>query len=220
MSARQLPIVAAAAAALGASGAGIAATLGVTAARLTSYAAAGTVPTSTCTLNPVADAYVDSNSKASNFGTATTVKVQAASGATKPMRSFLRFNVAGCVPANAAIVSATLGLYLRTAPLLSRTYEVATASAAWTESGGGGITWNNQPGVSTTPTASVATGITSGVQLQWNVAADVQAFADGTAANNGWRVADSAEGSAVTYTGTLDSREGTNRPVLSISYWP
>lgn len=208
---RRAVLIVVAVAALGAGGAAFGAQLGVTTASLTAYSAASTVPTSLCTLAPVSDAYVDTNAKNTNFGTATTLVVQASA---KPQRAFVRFSVGSCVPANAKVASASLKLFLRTAPAQSRTYAAAPASAAWTETG---ITWAAQPAVGTA--TSVATGTTNGVQLQWNVAADVQAVASG-GADNGWRISDATEASVTAYTGTFDSREGTTAPSLVVTYWP
>jgi hypothetical protein len=68
----------------------------------------------------------------------------------------------------------------------------------------------------------VATGTTNGVTLSWNVASDVQLYADGTS-NFGWRIADSAEGANSNRQGTFRTREtgtASQRPSLSITYYP
>lgn len=194
-------------------GTALAASLGVTTQRLTSYSAASSVPASSCTLTANADSYVDALSGNSNFGTDTSVSVKN----NKAKRTFVLFDVASCVPAGAQVLTASLSLFLWSAPS-SRTYDVYRVTAAWTETG---ITWNNQPSAAATATASVATGATDGVTLSWDVQADVAAFASGTA-NDGWRIRDRTETGGGTE-GQFRSREwGTaaERPTLSISFYP
>jgi hypothetical protein len=201
--------------ALAATGAAVAASLGVSSTGLTTYSAAASIPASSCTLTAVADSYVDENSPLTDNGALTTMNVQSRN--LRNQRSFVRFDVASCVPANASVVSATLGLYLATAPAASRTYNAQRASAAWTES----VNWLSQPGVTGTA-VGVATGTTNGVTLSWDVTSHVQLYADGTA-NNGWRIADSAEGANPARQGIFRTREWTTaaqQPSLSIGYYP
>lgn len=202
-------------AALAAAGLAVAATLGVTSATLTTYGAAASIPASTCTLTADADADVDEQFKTANNGALTTMSVEDRTNQRR--RSFVHFDVASCLPAGALVVSATLSLHLATAPAPSRTYDAQRAAGAWTES----VNWNSQPGVAGTA-VGVATGTTDAVTLSWPVTTDVQLFANGTA-NDGWRIADAAEGANSRAVGTFRTREwGTaaERPTLSITYYP
>jgi hypothetical protein len=190
-----------------------AASLGVATASLTSFAAAGAVPTATCSLPAVADTTISGATPIAN-GAATTLTV--ANGA-KPSRALVRFDVGGCLPTSSKVVSASLRLYLRTAPTASRTDGAYVLSAPWVEST---VTFDAQPAAAATATATTATGTTNAATLQWDVAADVQSFADGSAANNGWLVEDTSEGPGTLRTQTFDSREGPQVPVLVVTYWP
>jgi hypothetical protein len=181
---------------------------GLTVQSLTTYAAASTVPTSSCNSNPTQDATIDGQRKNSNYGSQTTLTVT--SNGTKPAYGLVQFTP--CASANAYIVSATLALLLSTAPGGTRTYGAFPVSGGWVEST---VTWNTAPGISGTASATQTTGA-SGSTMQWTVTGDVQGFVNG-GANNGWALEDTG----TTYdSGSLDSREGATQPVLSIVYYP
>lgn len=174
----------------------------------------------TCTLTASGDSYVSEDvlSQDSNFGTATTLTVESSIAGDE--RSFATFDLVSCgIPTGTDVVSATLKLYLSTAPTTSRTYDAHRVTQSWTETG---VTWTNQPTVAGAATASTATGTTNGVTLTWSVTSDVQSFVDETASNFGWRVADNAEGSVVVLTGTFSAREhatASQRPALEVVFW-
>lgn len=184
---------------------------------LTVLSAPATVPLSTCTLTAAADAYVDGDVLAagSNFGTAATLSVR--SSALGNRRSFARFDLTACPDfANARVTSATMYLFATTAAA-GRTYDVHRATASWSETV---VTWNNQPAVAGSATASTAT---AAGEMSWPVAADVTSFVAGSETNFGWRIADRTEGAAVAATSTFAAREdGTpsQRPRLQIEYYP
>lgn len=215
-------LVAVSAAALVAAVSAAAASLALAPARLTTASAASNVPVSTCSLAASsADAYVDGAvlSMGTNFGSSTDLAVR--SSLLGNRRSFVRFDLASCgIPASARVTGATLGLFMSQAPTSSRTYEARRVTAAWVEST---ITWSNQPAVAGAATATVSTGTTSGVTLQWAVTSDVQAFVAGTATNNGWRFADGTEGALLAVGSIFGSREratGSERPTLVVTYFP
>ena len=213
---RKLLVIAAASVVLVSAATAFAASLTVTSSRLTSFSGATSVPTSTCTLNPSADSYVSDGllEGNSNFGGATTLQV---SGGSTDKRTFVRFDLASCLPSTAEIKSATLRLVLTTAPGQNRTYETTRVSASWAE---GSITWNNQPGVGVS-SGTVATGTTSGVTREWTVSSDVQAFTNGTATNNGWRIADTDESGLLgSQEGRFGSRESASKPEIVVVYYP
>jgi hypothetical protein len=213
--ARRLVLVALAVAILLGATSALASSLSVTSARLTSFSGPTSVPTSTCSLGAEADSYVSNAvlQADTNFGTATELHVSA--GLTDK-RSFVRFELS-CVPGTAEVKSATLRLVLATAPSSSRTYAAHRVSASWAE---GSITWNNQPGIGVS-SGTVATGTTNGVTLQWTVTSDVQAFVNGSATNNGWRIADSDESGVLSsQEGRFGSSEGTGSPELEVVFHP
>jgi hypothetical protein len=178
----------------------------VTAASVTTYTAPSTVPTSSCSSNPTQDATVDSGHKNTTNGTLTTLTI--ASG-LKPEWGLVQFTP--CAPANAAIVSASMQLRVTLAPG-ARTWGAYLVNGAWTEAS---VTWNNVPAVSAAASDSQPAGAL-GSTVQWSLAADVQAIVNG-GANNGWALEDNGAGTA---TGTLSSREGAVKPVLSLVYYP
>jgi hypothetical protein len=196
---------------------GAAAGLSLTPRSLTVLSAPATVPLSTCTLTAVTDSYVDGDVLAagSNFGTAATLSVRSAALGNR--RSFVRFDLTACPDfANARVISATMVLFATTAAA-GRTYDVHRATASWSETV---VTWNAQPAIAASATASTAT---AAGEMSWSVAADVSAFVAGSATNFGWRITDRTEGAAVAQTSTFASREDgmpSRRPRLHIEYYP
>jgi hypothetical protein len=179
----------------------------VTAASVTTYSAASTVPTSSCTSNPTQDATIDANHKNTNSGTATTLAI--AEGA-KPQWALVQFTP--CAPANAYVVSASMQLRVTQAPTGTPTWGAYLINGAWAEAN---VAWTTAPAVSTTASNAQPAGAL-GVTMTWSLTADVQAMVNG-GANNGWAIEDNGAGTA---TGTLSSREGTVKPVLSLVYYP
>jgi hypothetical protein len=221
---RRWAVVIVAAGALIGGGVALAASLGVTSSRLTTSTVLATVPTSNCTLEPSGDSYVDQATlqQGSNFGGATTLQVESSQTlalVSTNKRSFVKFDLSTCgIPSVAVVTSATLSIFLSTAPSQSRTWNVSRVTASWTESG---ITWSNQPAATTS--TSIATGTLSNVTLQASVTADVQSFVSGSLTNNGWRLSDSAESSSTARNGQFRSREfatTAQRPKLVIDYYP
>jgi hypothetical protein len=175
----------------------------------------------TCTLSAVSDADVNKALATTNFGTATTLLVNADSTTTE--RSFLRFDLSSCAPAIAAdalVQSATVQLTISVAALATRTYELRRATAAWLETA---VTWNLQPAVASPATASttVSLGAASGTVVEWTATSDVQAYLTGARTDVGWRVSDSSEGIALGTPLTFGSREAASgQPRLVVSYLP
>ncbi len=201
-------------------GVALAASLGVTSAKLTVSTYASSITPTTCTLNAAsADSYVAQGSATTNFGTDTEMHVTSRSG-SQNRRTFVRFDISPCaIPANSLITAASLKLFLSSAPSANRTHDVHRVTASWTETG---LTWNNQPTVASSATTSFATGTTDNVTLTADVASDVQAFVDGTT-NNGWRVKDQVEDSSTERRSRYSSRETTTasqRPILEVTYYP
>jgi hypothetical protein len=187
--------------------------------KLVAYRALSIVPVTSCVLGAQADSYVSEFELSTNHGTATSLTVRSESLGNR--RSLLQFDVASCaIPSGALIRSATVRLVVTTAPAESRTYAVHRVTGSWTETG---VTWSNQPSVASSATASASTGTIAGAVVQWSVEPDVDAFVQGTAVNNGWRVSDASEGALTSVQTAFAAREnGTTsiRPSLSITYYP
>jgi hypothetical protein len=202
---------------LATAGATLAASIALTSARLTTLAKVYGSPT-TCTLGPTADAYVYQLLASSNFGTATTLDV--ASTVATAKETFIRFDLSSCspaIPTGAIVQSATVKLTVSSLALSTRSYVLKSTSVTWAETT---LTWSNAPAVAAAATASttVNAGTAAGTVVQWTVASDVQSFVTAAATNNGWRLADSAEGSGIS-TISFGSREAASgRPQLVITY--
>lgn len=215
-------VVAGLSAAVGAT-VGFAAGLTITPKDLMVYTSASTVPVITCTLTPSADDYV-AQDDGSNFGSATALHVQSYETTllliTTPRnrRSFVKFDIASCsIPAGARVKSATLSIFLSSAPNQNRTWNISRVTSSWTENN---VNW---PGPSATTSTSITTGTTSNVTRSATVTSDVAAFVSGSQTNQGWRFSDSAENSSTQRNGQFRSREwgtASERPTLVIEYYP
>ena len=166
-----------------------------------------------------ADSYVQQDASGTNYGDAVLMDVGSMKdgGTYKNRRSFAKFDVSS-IPASSTVSSATLTLCATGVPIDTRTYEVHAASADWAEMT---ITWSNQPSVAASATDSTTTP-SSPACMTWDVAADVQAWVDGTT-NYGWRVVDSAEGHPGDYLSQFRTRENSvvaERPTLEVTYTP
>jgi hypothetical protein len=182
-----------------------ASTLGtLTIQSLTTYAAASTVPTSTCNGTDDFDSWVDGANPTTRHGGATTLRVNS----NRPSYALLQFTP--CAPANAAIVSATMSLYVNTANK-TRVHDVYAITSAWANN----VTFATQPSIAGTASASATTAPVGGTTT-WDLTADVQSMVNG-GLNDGWEIQDNGSGNGnVLY----DSLQGTNLPDLSIVYYP
>src|SRR5262249_15020444 len=142
----------------------------------------------------IADAYVDSASPASNFGTATSVRI--APGQT----GLMQFDLSG-VPSGSVISRATLVLFVSgvTTP---GTVAVLPLTGPWTETG---VTLNTTPATG----ASVA-GVAVGAVGQF-VSADITSLVQGwvTSPATNFGVALKPDVGAPSTSVTLDSKEST-----------
>lgn len=162
----------------------------------------------TVTLTATADAYVDENSAASNFGSATTLNVQSRS--TRDQRALVQFTLPS-IPAGCKIGTATLRL-TASPGTTGRTLQALQLSASWTETG---VTWNNQPGT----TGTAATTASANGTVQWTVTSIVQSMYSGT--NNGFVIRDANEdavGSGILQTFFSRENSSTNKPQLVITF--
>lgn len=199
-------------------GIALAAALPISPAFLTAASKAYGAP-ATCTLTAVADASVNSLSPNTNAGTTTQLNVSPNLLATQ--RTFVRFDLAGCspsIPADAIVQSATVQLTVASAVLATRTIQLRSVTATWTEAG---VTWNNQPAVagSVTSSSGVTVGQAAGTVVSWTATSNVQSFVTGAATDFGFRLADSAEGAVAGLALVLNAREAASgRPQLVVTY--
>ena len=195
-----------------------AATLLVTTSRITTSSTSVSIPPTTCTLTPVADAALDRATQNSNYGNLTSLAVRSLSG-NNQRRSLVRFDIASCgIPATAVIRTSQLTLVPSSGPASSRTYNVHRVAAAWNEAT---VTYANQPSFVAGPTADTVTGVTPAT-LSWSVSSDISAFIAGTT-NNGWLIKDSVENAGTsieTVFGSSENATAGNRPSLTITYYP
>lgn len=126
------------------------------------------------------DSYVSSVLPTTNYGTATSLKVQSLTGYLK--RGLLEFNVAAYQAVN--IQDVTLRLYCSAAAASGRTYNVSRITGSWTETG---VNWNNQPATTSNVSKAAPTG------TGWWEANVTDIYVAGTSI--GFRVADASEGS-------------------------
>ena len=175
----------------------------------------------TCTLTATSDAYVNKALPTTNFGTGTTLLLNADTTTTE--RSFVRFDLSSCapsIPSDALVQTARVQLTVSVAALATRTYDLRGTTAAWVETT---ATWNVQPAVagSTTASTTVTLGTLVGTVVEWTATGDVQSYVTGAATNLGWRLGDASEGIALGTPLTFGSREGaTGQPKLVVTYLP
>jgi hypothetical protein len=175
----------------------------------------------TCTIGPIADSYVDKALATTNFGTGTTLLLNADSTTTE--RAFVRFDLSACspaIPSDALVQSAKVQLTVAAVAPATRTYELGRSTAAWVETT---VTWNAQPTVAGTATASATVNLGSiiGAVVEWTATGDVQAYATGAATDLGWRVSDTNEGIVLGTPLSFGSREAaTGQPRLVVTYLP
>jgi hypothetical protein len=197
---------------------GLGAALTVTAAHLLGANHTYAAPV-TCTLSAVSDSYVNSALATTNFGTSTLLSISPNTLSTQ--RAFVRFDLTTCspaIPADALVRSATLSMTVAAAVLATRTIDLRSATASWTEAG---VTWNAQPTVagSVTSSAGVTVGQAVGTVISWNAVADVQSFVTAASTDFGFRLSDSAEGVIGGLVLSFNAREAASgRPQLVVTY--
>jgi hypothetical protein len=193
-----------------------AATLPVTAPRLTTVDRPETVPTKTCSQESAADTFTDQASPSTNNGTGPELRVASRTGFAK--RAFLRFDLSGCsIPPGAVVRSAELSLYMWSAPSATRTYGAYRLTSAWDETT---LTWASaQPSAVGSATDTVTTGGAGFVR--WDVTADVQAQVSAPGSSHGWALRDLTETGGTQREARFLSREyGAGPPSLEIAYHP
>jgi hypothetical protein len=200
-------------------------------------ATATAVPTRSVTPVPpvqlaaVQDAWIDQANPTQNKGNDGNLHVSPV--AARIRRTLVKFDLSS-MPSPACVSSAALRLTLTAVQSPAQTFAVHRLTQSWTEGKGtsnSGVTWSRRDGVTAwttgggdfvaTPTASVSTGTTKNVTLQWDVTADVKTFVAGTASNQGWLVKDSNEGTGKEFQfASRETATTSSRPQLQITFAP
>lgn len=198
----------------------------------------------TVVLSPNADNTIYSNLTGNSNGAGTDM-VAGNADTSGPRRAMIRFPITS-IPAGSTINSALLTL-THTSPqgptqlTGTRVVTFHRATAGWTEgtasgiggqgaaTAGSGATWLNRSGAILwgTPggdflasaTGSVTVNDALGQYTSTNLAVDVQAWRNGTAANNGWILrGDEGTGKRVKWFATRENATVSSRPFLTVNY--
>jgi hypothetical protein len=164
------------------------------------------VSAGTQTVTASADSYVSQANLGTNYGTATTLRVQAAT--SKNQRTLVSFSLPPA-PAHCSLIGATLQLYTTTLKA-GRTYQAWQIAASWSETG---VTWANQPATTGTP----ANATTASGWVSWTVTGEVQAM---YARSHffGFLIKDATEDTPTTYLDVYSSRTGSHPPKLVLTW--
>lgn len=161
----------------------------------------------TITLNPVADAMVDSYYTTKNYGTSTSLSV--VNNGSENQKSYLRFDLTGYT--GYTINSAMLKLYGKSVGGALAMDAYAVSDSSWIESGTGSITWSNSPSMQS-QIGAVSVGSTS-QYYQIDVTKYVQPLAQSTNLISLGMYSNNI--SAIS--GTFNSREAvSNKPQLTL----
>ena len=147
-------------------------------------------------ITPLGDSYTDTADPTANYGAKTLLDVD---GATQI--AYIQFNLAS-IPTTASVSQATLKLYVNSVTTPG-SFNVDYVNGTWTEAT---IDASNAPALGSTIASGVA--ITTADKNQYiliNVTSAVQAWLDGSEANDG--IALVADG---TFNATFDSKESTS----------
>jgi hypothetical protein len=167
------------------------------------------------------NAWVNQASASFNSNGSTTLQVSSGPANTN-QRSLVEFDLS-TIPSS-GIKSASLTLFMSTAPTASRTYQVRRITSLWTRSS---VSWTNR--VSSTAwgtaggdvaavTATTNSGAVNNVALTWTVTPDLQQFFGAAipSGNFGWMVQDMNEGQNPARTAIFSSNTGANVPSLKV----
>jgi PKD repeat protein len=148
-----------------------------------------------------ADTYSDQKRPTTNYGTTANLHVKSSSSNEK--RGYVKFVVSGS--AGRTVTSAKLLLTVTDPSVNGGTAWVVSSS--WSESGAGGLVWDNQPALPASPLSSIG-AVTVGQVVEFDVTAAI-------GGDNTYSFAiTSASGDTVYYA----TRESANPPELVITY--
>jgi hypothetical protein len=167
-------------------------------------------------LQAVQDAWADQENPATNFGTDTTMSVEAVT-AVLAHQAFAQFDLSS-IPGGATVESARLRLCDTGSIGTALDHTLELVGDTWDE---GTIDWDTRPAVVSDPAPlTIALGVTAGATcFETDVKPHVEAWLDGVLDNNGWRVSTDDIGIPVDYA-THEHTDEALRPELTISYTP
>ncbi len=185
---------------------------------------AGVVASGEATFTAVADTYIDNHSPDTNFGTATTIRLNHQSGGQPAgrlhMRGLLRFDLAS-IPTTATIHSARLDFVQDNDRAV--TFGVFEATGSWGETT---ATWSNGNGLfGSTSFGSATTGTSAGaavptITMNASGLAKVQDWVTTPSDNHGFGIVANEMGNTQNWL-ALRSREHateSHRPMLTVEY--
>ena len=146
-------------------------------------------------ITPLGDSYINTAAPTTNYGAATLLDVNGAKQTT-----YIQFNLAS-IPATASVSQATLKLYVN-AVTTAGSFNVDYVNGAWSE---GTIDSSNAPPLGAAIASNVS--VTTADKNQYilvNVTSAVQAWLNGSEANNGVALVANS-----TFNATFDSKEST-----------
>jgi len=146
-------------------------------------------------ITPLGDAYINTADPTTNYGAATLLDVNGAKQTT-----YIQFNLAS-IPATASVSQATLKLYVN-AVTTAGSFNVDYVNGAWSE---GTIDSSNAPPLGAAIASNVS--VTTADKNQYilvNVTSAVQAWLNGSEANNGLALVANSS-----FNATFDSKENT-----------
>jgi hypothetical protein len=182
------------------------------------WAGSQTLTKATCTLTGTTQttdaSVVQANPNTAN-GTGTTMLVKSNSGSAD--WSFVSFDLSSCaIPTSGGADTATLTLFITTAPATSRTITLTPVLATWSNS----LTWNIAQTLTygSAATTTLTTGTVNNTAKSVPVTVDIDALIKNPAANFGWRLNDTGATSATTTFATSNNGTAPRRPQLVINY--
>ncbi|GAC1326844.1 MAG: hypothetical protein NVSMB13_12580 [Mycobacteriales bacterium] len=168
------------------------------------YIAGCSVP-GTVTVNSDGDSYVDSGAPSSNFGTATSLKIDSNPGKNKEVQMHFALPA---TPAGCTVTAAKVSMNVTAAPPGGHLLGVTNAASSWTELT---VTYNTKPAI-TGSTASLTTVVGT---MTFTVTTQVQAQYAGS--NNGFVVQDVTSPQTNGPT-NIASRETATPETLSVTF--
>ena len=199
-------------------GAGVAYAATLTVGSWHLWAGSQTLTKGTCTLTgttQTTDTDVVQATPGTANGSGTTMLVKSNAGSAD--WSFVSFNLSSCaIPTTGGADSATLTLFITTAPATSRTVTLTPVLTTWSNT----LTWTTAQALSYggAATTTITTGTTNNTAKTATVTVDIDALIKNTSANFGWRLSDTGATSATTTFATSDNATSARHPQLVINY--
>ncbi|HUJ91073.1 MAG TPA: DNRLRE domain-containing protein [Gaiellaceae bacterium] len=200
-------------------GAGVAYAASLTVGSWHLWAGSQTLTKGTCTLTgttQTSDTYVTQATPNGTNGSSTTMLVRSNSGGVD--WSFVSFDLSSCsLPTTGGADTATLTLFITTAPASNRTLSLAPVLTSWSPTT---LSWNGAQSLSYgSTTTTITTGTSSNVSKSATVTVDVDALIKNPSASFGWRINDTTgSGNATTTFAASQNGTASRRPQLVINY--